>query len=76
MSTKDEETAPGTPTPESRRWLIGIGISVVFGLFGVVMALLNYSQKANDPASPAATTVAPRPAETPGHGRGKNHGRD
>jgi hypothetical protein len=75
MSTKDKETAPGTRAPEGRRWLIGISISIVFGLFGVVMALLSYSQKAKDPASPAATsTVAPPPAEAPGgHGRGKNH---
>jgi hypothetical protein len=69
MSPKTEETA----APESRRWLIGIGISLFFGLFGVVMALLSYSQKAKDPASPAATaTVAPQPAEAPGGpGRGK-----
>ena len=70
MSPKDGETG----APESRRWLIGICISVVFGLFGVVMTLLSYSQRAKDPASPAATaTVAPQPAEAPGgNGRGKS----
>jgi len=74
MSTKEEETAPSTDALKNRRWLIGIGISVFFGLFGVVMALLSYSQKAKDPASPASTaTLAPRPAEAPGgHGRGKD----
>jgi hypothetical protein len=27
---------------DARRWLIGVSISVIFGLFGVVMALLGY----------------------------------
>ena len=45
-----------------RRWFIGVAISLVFGLFGVVMALLAYADR-NKPApvaepSAASTTVA------------------
>jgi hypothetical protein len=49
-------------TRDGRRWLIGLGISVGFGLFGVVMALLAYFErtKAGAPASRAPT---PRGAE-------------
>jgi hypothetical protein len=58
-----------------RRWLIGVGISVVFGTFGVVMALLDYLHRTAS-APPATGTAhrgaagAPPPAVTPvDHGR-------
>jgi len=41
---------------EQRRWLIGLLISVSFGLFGVVMALLIYAGRSKAPP----TVVAPR----------------
>jgi hypothetical protein len=59
---------------DSRRWQIGVAISVVFGLFGVLMAILNYS-----PRTPAASGEASGAsgAKTPAaedHGkRHKNH---
>lgn len=63
----------------SRRWLIGIGITLAFGIFGAVMAVLGYSSKSTEPAAgPAATaaaaTVAPGGGAGPaprGHGKGK-----
>lgn len=48
-----------------RRWLIGIAITLFFGLFGVVMALLSYSDRTK-PSAPALTpseTTAPPPAK-------------
>jgi hypothetical protein len=55
---------------DNRRWLIGVGISVAFGLFGVVMALLSYSRHtpaaAGAPAAhgPAASTTHRAPPES------------
>ncbi len=37
---------------ENRRWFIGIAISVSFGLFGVVMALLSYSHASEPSGAP------------------------
>ncbi|CAN5673647.1 hypothetical protein BH09MYX1_BH09MYX1_27750 [soil metagenome] len=71
-----------TTTTENRRWLIGISISVAFGLFGAVMALLSYRAKVDDKPPPAAHTtpvtdppriVAPDLARS-GNGR-RDHGR-
>lgn len=66
---------------DQRRWLIGIGISVAFGLFGVVMALLSYSDRTKPGATPAAATAAPAIPAAPDaprakHGQGKGHGRE
>jgi hypothetical protein len=48
---------------DNRRWLIGVGISVAFGLFGVVMALLSYSHhRASAPPAAANTPTAHRGA--------------
>lgn len=58
---------------DNRRWLIGVSISVAFGLFGVVMALLSYSHRtaaasavsvpaAHGPAASKPTEQAPRDA--------------
>jgi hypothetical protein len=62
----------------NRRWFIGIGISLVFGLFGAVMALLSYADRTTPPARPAVTVVAPAAAPAPPaqRGRGKGHGRE
>jgi hypothetical protein len=40
---------------DNRRWQIGVAISLVFGLFGMLMALLNYTARA--PSSSPATNV-------------------
>jgi len=62
---------------DNRRWLIGIGVSVVFGLFAAVMALLTYSARTADPGAPTAGAApagpgpaapAPEPKD-----RGKGH---
>jgi hypothetical protein len=45
---------------DNRRWLIGVCISVTFGLFGVVMALLSYAHRS--PPTPAAAPAARSPA--------------
>jgi len=54
MSTKPGEPAVDV---EHRRWLIGLGISVSFGLFGAVMAWLSYSARTR-PSAPAAVQVS------------------
>jgi hypothetical protein len=50
---------------DSRRWQIGVAISLVFGLFGMLMALLNYS--AHAPSGSPATNVTPEPQHGKGH---------
>jgi hypothetical protein len=59
-----------------RRWLIGISISLFFGLFGAVMALLSYWERSRPPGPGGTTTtiVAPPQASAPTHGPGKDHG--
>ena len=68
---------------DQRRWLIGIGVTVVFGLFGVVMTLLSYSARGKPRAAPAEATAAPVVAPAPPAGgergprsKGKKQGRD
>ncbi|MEO8904511.1 MAG: hypothetical protein ABI627_23585 [Polyangiaceae bacterium] len=51
---------------EHRRWLIGIGISVVFGLFGAVMAWLSYTARTRASAPAVAAAVHSGPAPTSG----------
>jgi hypothetical protein len=83
-------TIPSQPTRPTvlsdRRWLIGIGISIAFGLFGAVMALLSYADR-DKPQAPlgaprataAATTASPPPGGGPGaepRGRGRGRGKD
>ncbi|GEM_PF-1499005 len=53
---------------EDRRWLIGIAITLSFGIFGVVMALLSYSSHTSESSAPPAVKrpvsgSAPRNAE-------------
>jgi hypothetical protein len=78
-------SSPGDTTSRSeasahRRWIIGIAISVVFGTFGAVMAVLAYRNASSHTRAGGATeTVSPRgstapaaPApEPPGHGKGR-----
>ena len=78
-----------SPSPPSddraqRRWLIGVAITLVFGVFGAVMAVLAYTNSTSAPqsraptSSPAAapagsTTPDPPASDKPGHG--KDHGK-
>ncbi len=62
-----------TRARDDRRWHIGIAISIIFGLFGVVMAILNYSSK-SAPAGggqSAPTAAVPESPPHPGKGHGK-----
>jgi hypothetical protein len=57
MSSSGSE--PGSSEArDHRRWLVGIGISLVFGLFSMVMALLSYSGHTK-PVAPSTATSAP-----------------
>jgi hypothetical protein len=49
---------------DARRWLIGVSISVIFGLFGVVMALLGYLE-GTKPAVPSGANVSGKRAQEP-----------
>jgi hypothetical protein len=49
---------------DARRWLIGVSISVVFGLFGVAMALLRYMERTT-PAAPAGIGVPAKHGQDP-----------
>lgn len=78
MTTTDENAASRRSDREDRRWLIGIGITIIFGLFGAIMTWLSYDARANALAPlsrPAAVVPAPAPLPTrePHH---KGHGRE
>jgi hypothetical protein len=55
---------------DSRRWLIGITISLVFGLFGVVMALLGYLEGTRPAAPNGISSPAKRGQEPASPRRG------
>lgn len=85
METSNEVQADARRAADQRRWLIGIGITVAFGLFGVVMALLSYNGRSKGdapaalPAAPLAPAGAPattEPAHPAARVHGKGHGRD
>jgi hypothetical protein len=59
MSSSDSEPSRDGEARDHRRWLVGVGISLVFGLFSMVMALLSYSGRGK---SAAPSTVAPTPS--------------
>jgi len=59
MSTDRDERSANLDARDNRRWFIGVGISVVFGLFGAVMALLSYSSRK------PTTSPAPKTSPTP-----------
>jgi len=60
MSTNRDSGSSGVETRDNRRWLIGIVISIVFGLFSMVMALLGYFASTKPAVSPAAKAPAAR----------------
>ena len=63
MTTNPNDPISAADARDSRRWLIGVGISVTFGLFGVVMALLAYSQRTKSYVQPAVHAPTQRGAE-------------
>jgi hypothetical protein len=60
----DRDNSSVAAARDARRWLIGVGISVAFGLFGVVMALLSYLDRTT-PAAPSGANTPARRAEEP-----------
>ena len=64
------DRAAASEARDHRRWLIGLGITLAFGMFGVIMALLSYSERSRPGASPAQPAAAPHaePAKRT-HGR-------
>jgi hypothetical protein len=78
MGTPSDANAAELDARAHRRWLIGLGITLVFGLFGAVMTWLAYAGR-SAPAAPAAAPPVPgsvAPAAPAGHGKnkGKGHG--
>ena len=78
MSTDRDAPASQKSERESRRWLIGVGISLVFGIFSMVMAVLSYSPKTGSTARPARIDPGARSgtAEPIPHGRPRGSRRD
>jgi hypothetical protein len=60
MSSSGPEPSAGSEARDHRRWLVGIGISLVFGVFSMIMALLSYSER-DKPTAPAAAKASPSP---------------
>ena len=91
MSTNGHESPrPSTALDDHRRWLIGIVITILFGLFSVIMTLVSYNANRGraPPEAPAAiapeatevpAAVAPGPSEPPAGpaaaGKGKKKGK-
>jgi hypothetical protein len=63
--TNGDEPSAGMTARDGRRWLIGIVISVVFGLFSGVMALLSYSERTRPAALPNRDPRAQAPSSEP-----------
>jgi hypothetical protein len=64
MSTEPCDPASLAAARDARRWLIGVSISVVFGLFGMVMALLGHLQGSR-PAAPAGVNIPAQSGREP-----------
>jgi hypothetical protein len=58
MANHEGDPRSAAEARDSRRWLIGVGISLTFGLFGATMALLAYSDRKGPSAPPAAKSPA------------------
>lgn len=67
MSPQSPEKRADGEARDGRRWLIGIAITVLFGVFGMVMALLSYSdrQKPRAPGVAPATSAARESPDRP-----------
>lgn len=63
MSAERDGESARADARDNRRWLIGVGVSVAFGLFGVVMALLSYAERIRPSVGPATNAPAKRGSE-------------
>ncbi|MDQ3368835.1 MAG: hypothetical protein M3680_25710 [Myxococcota bacterium] len=79
MSPPRDAASPSTDAAAKRRWMIGIILSLMFGLFGAVMAWLNYAARTKSaatrgarPTAEPASTPDPAPRAPPGQGKGKD----
>lgn len=62
MIAKSDPATPSSDDRAQRRWFIGIAITLLFGMFGAVMAVLAYTNNSSAPAaSGAARGTAPSP---------------
>jgi len=86
MSLRGDATSTPADGRAQRRWLIGLGITLVFGVFGAVMAVLAYTNDASAPVTRGADKSAPAPRQStapaapdpePSRGKAqdKDHGR-
>jgi len=63
MSSEPTDPTSLAAARDARRWLIGVSISVIFGLFGVVMALLGYLEGSRPAAAGGISAPAKRGQE-------------
>jgi hypothetical protein len=64
LSNEPADPASLAAARDARRWLIGVSISVVFGVFGMVMALLGYLEGSR-PAPPGGITMPAKHGQEP-----------
>ena len=67
MSTNGHESPRrSTALDDHRRWLIGIVITILFGLFSMIMTLVSYNASRGSPAPPETpAAIAPEATEVP-----------
>jgi hypothetical protein len=75
LSTEPVDPASLAAARDGRRWLIGISISVIFGLFGVAMALVGYLERTR-PAAPAGASAPSKYQQEPASAKGDRRPRD
>jgi hypothetical protein len=71
MTTTDG-SPPERDKAANRRWLIGIVLTLVFGIFGATLALLSYMDRDRAPAAPAAPAPGGDEPARPDRGKGND----
>jgi predicted outer membrane lipoprotein len=73
-SSNDDPSPPEGDRAANRRWMIGLLLTLAFGIFGAVMAVLSYMDRGtttiyrnrkSPPAAQAGTSGGSPPAATP-----------